>query len=99
MNRTILGLLLVTALVATFAALAPTPAMAADPHSPTNPTGQPDQSCQDVFPFGPLFPIGFNTGGFNQAGQVYAGSGQNTQTPANPNAVSQYDVACFQQSP
>ena len=32
------------------------------------------------------------------AGQVYAGNGQTTQTPANGHAVSQYDVACFQVS-
>jgi hypothetical protein len=32
------------------------------------------------------------------AGQVYAGSGANTSTPANSHAVSQYDVACFQVS-
>jgi hypothetical protein len=32
------------------------------------------------------------------AGQVYAGSGRNTTTPANSAAVSQYDVACFQVS-
>lgn len=59
-------------------------------------TGQPNQSCQAVFPSGPLSPSGFNTAGFAHADEVYAGSGQNTQTPANSNAVSQYDVACFQ---
>ena len=32
------------------------------------------------------------------AGQVYAGNGLNTSTPANGAAVSQYDVACFQVS-
>jgi hypothetical protein len=32
------------------------------------------------------------------AGQVYAGNGQTTQTPANSHPVSQYDVACFQVS-
>jgi hypothetical protein len=32
------------------------------------------------------------------AGQMYAGNGQNTKTPANGAAVSQYDVACFQVS-
>jgi hypothetical protein len=26
---------------------------------------------------------------------VYAGTGANTNTPANGHAVSQYDVACF----
>jgi hypothetical protein len=29
---------------------------------------------------------------------MYAGSGENLETPANGNAVSQYDVACFQVS-
>ncbi len=58
--------------------------------------GQPDQSCQSVFPSGPLSPQGFNTAGFANAGNVYAGSGQNTQTPSNSHAVSQYDVACFE---
>ena len=32
------------------------------------------------------------------AGQVYAGNGQTTSTPANSVAVSQYDVACFEVS-
>jgi hypothetical protein len=32
------------------------------------------------------------------AGGVYAGNGENTGTPANGHAVSQYDVACFQAS-
>jgi len=58
--------------------------------------GQPNQSCQSVFPSGPLSPAGFNTNGFTNAGNNYAGNGQTTQTPANSAAVSQYDVACFQ---
>ena len=62
----------------------------------TGTTGQPNQSCQSVFPSGSLTPAGFNTQGFTHATTVYAGSGQNTQTPANSHAVSQYDVACFQ---
>src|SRR2546425_3176310 len=62
----------------------------------TGNTGQPNQSCQAVFPNGQFTPPGFNTDGFNHATTVYAGSGQNTQTPANAAAVSQYDVACFQ---
>ena len=72
--------------------LASTPAFAASPGT----QGQPNQSCQSVFPSGPLSPNGFNTAGFANAGNVYAGNGQNTQTPANSAAVSQYDVACFQ---
>ncbi|HYY90475.1 MAG TPA: hypothetical protein VE955_00640 [Candidatus Dormibacteraeota bacterium] len=62
----------------------------------TGTQGQPNQSCQSVFPTGPLTPQGFNTNGFTNAANLYAGSGQNTQTPANSAAVSQYDVACFQ---
>ncbi|MFI5419962.1 MAG: hypothetical protein ACHQ1H_03245 [Nitrososphaerales archaeon] len=62
----------------------------------TGTQGQPNQSCQSVFPTGPLSPNGFNTGGFAKAGTVYAGTGSNTNTPANSNAVSQYDVACYQ---
>ncbi len=69
--------------------------------SNTGTTGHPNRSCQAVFginnpPFPSPAPPGFNTAGFNNATLVYAGSGQNTQTPSNSNAVSQYDVACFQ---
>jgi len=80
-------------LIATVAVFLPNPVSATS----TGNQGQPNQSCQSVFPSGPLSPQGFNTGGFANAGNVYAGSGQNTQTPANSHAVSQYDVACFQQ--
>ncbi len=46
-------------------------------------------------PFNEPAPVGTSlTGG--KAGQVYAGSGASTGTPASPNAVSQYDVACLQ---
>jgi hypothetical protein len=38
----------------------------------------------------------FNESLPGQAGTVYAGTGANTNTPANGHAVSQYDVACFQ---
>lgn len=61
----------------------------------TGTTGQPGQSCQSVFPSGPLQPPGFNTNGFNNtATSVYAGS--QPQNSGNPNSVSQYDVACYQ---
>ena len=62
----------------------------------TGTAGQPNQSCQSVFPTGPLTPSGFNTQGFANADTHYAGNGQTTQTPANSAAVAQYDVACFQ---
>ncbi len=60
--------------------------------------GQPNQSCQAQ----PLTPgqsasgpgSAFNTSGV--AGTVYAGT--QPQNSGNPNAVSQYDVACFQVS-
>ncbi len=60
--------------------------------------GQPNQSCQAE----PMTPghaatapgSAFNTSG--KAGTVYAG--QQPQNSGNPNAVSQYDVACFQVS-
>ncbi len=61
--------------------------------------GQPNQSCGS--PTAPNTPgnaasapgSAFNPTG--QAGSVYAG--QQPQNSNNPNAVSQYDVACFQQ--
>ncbi len=67
-------------------------ALAADPGT----QGQPNQSCQQVFPSGTFTPPGFNTDGFNHATTVYAGS--QPQNSNNPNSVSQYDVACFQTS-
>ena len=60
----------------------------------TGTVGQPNQSCQDVFPNGVLSPPGFNTDGFAHAETVYAGS--QPQNSVNPHSVSQYDVACFQ---
>jgi len=56
--------------------------------------GQPNQSCQSFFGTGPFTPNGFNTAGFNHATTVYAGA--QPQNSNNPNAVFQYDVACFQ---
>ena len=61
--------------------------------------GQPNQSCgSDTAPFTPgdsMFAPGsaFNPGGI--AGMMYAG--QQPQNSGNPAAVSQYDVACFNQ--
>ncbi len=60
----------------------------------TGTPGQPSQSCQDVFPTGPLTPPGFNTAGFATADEHYAGS--QPQNSNNPKSVAQYDVACFQ---
>ncbi len=62
----------------------------------TGNTGQPNQSCQEttVTPGNAASAPGsaFNPGG--TAGMVYAG--QQPQNSVNPKAVSQYDVACFQ---
>ena len=61
-------------------------------------TGQPNASCQvtTVTPGNAASAPGsaFNPGG--TAGTVYAG--QQAQNSVNPNAVSQYDVACLQQT-
>ncbi len=72
----------------------------------TNPsgTGQPGQTCLTMT-------TGFTEPGsassspgspFNEisgiAGPLYAGNGVSSTTPSSPNAVSQYDVACYQLS-
>lgn len=75
-------------------------ALGANPHGPTNPTGQPSQSCQapatSTTPGAALGTPGspFNPSG--TAGTVYAGT--EPQNSNNPNSVSQYDVACLQNS-
>jgi hypothetical protein len=74
-----------------FAAL---PATAAFATPSTNGPGQPSQSCEDLG----ITHQGFTSGGFLHAKTVYANvpeSGQGNET--NSHAVSQYDVACFQQ--
>jgi hypothetical protein len=45
-------------------------------------------------------PPGFSTGGFSNAGNVYAGSpGTPSLQNGNPtHAISQYDIACFQRT-
>ncbi len=57
-------------------------------------TGQPGANCETE----PTGPNGFNSGGFAGAKLVYAGSENSHSNPNNPNAVSQYDVACYQLS-
>ena len=79
-------------LVAALALLSATSTLADNPGT----QGQPNQSCQAVFPSGTLTPSGFNTTGFTHATNVYAGA--QPQNSTNPQSVSQYDVACFQQS-
>ena len=78
----------------------PTIALAANPHSPTNPTGRPNQSCQSISattrPGNSYLSPGapFNEGaGVNSTN---GGTGGNAYT--NAGAPSQYDVACFQAS-
>lgn len=77
--------------------------LAANPHSPSNPagqpTGQPSQSCgSTAAPNTPGNAVEAAGSAFNPAGQapsVYAG--QQPQNSTNPKSVAQYDVACFQQ--
>ena len=84
----------VVAVSLVFAALPASAAFADNPHT-IAPTGQPGQSCEDLG----IDHAGFDSGGFLHAKTVYANvpeSGQGAET--NPHAVSQYDVACFQQA-
>jgi hypothetical protein len=94
--RTFLASLATTLLLAAVTAGV---AFAADPHSPGNPTGQPSQSCQAE----PNAPGGGNRS--NSPGSPFAGAssannyaGSQPQNSKNPKSVSQYDVACFQNS-
>ena len=93
------------ALVAALASAVVAPALATSPGT----NGQPSQTClsstaamepgQAASAPGSAFnePSTTNPAG-GVAGQMYAGNGQTTLTPANAAAVSQYDVACFQVS-
>jgi hypothetical protein len=84
-------------------------ALAADPHSPTNPKGQPGTfspggvSCQ-TFTTTPGNAGSSNGSPFNpNVTKEYAGNPGNPTGPGgtannSPHAVSEYDVACFQQS-
>ena len=58
-------------------------------------TGQPTQSCQ-AEPTGPPGIFSKDNGFANTAVNVYAGT--QPQNSVNPKAVSQYDVACLQQT-
>jgi hypothetical protein len=75
-------------------------AIAADPHSGGS-TGQPGQTCQllGTPPPSPGNSAAAPGSPFNEngvSGGVYAGS--QPQNSNNPNSVSQYDVACYQQT-
>lgn len=102
---------MIALLAASAMALAPAAALGAPPASgsisPPVTTGQPNQSCQDVNGgnLGPYYPgetstapgSAFNETGPGTAGTVYAGN-QTGINDKNTVSVSQYDVACFQQS-
>ncbi len=92
MKRFIIISAILVILVAGLAVSSFTRVFAADPGT----QGQPNQSCQTVFPSGTLVPNGFNTSGFANADAHYAGS--QDQNTINSHTVSQYDVACFQNS-
>lgn len=66
----------------------------------TGNTGQPSQSCgSSTAPTTPGNAVSSSGSAFNPNGvapSVYAG--QQPQNSGNPQAVSQYDVACFQNS-
>src|SRR5437667_12825132 len=67
-------------------------------------TGQPSQTClSSTAPSEPgkaanASGSAFNESGPGTAGVVYAGNGISATTAGSTNAVSQYDVACFQVS-
>jgi len=81
----------VVAVSLVFAALPASAAFATNPHDGT--TGQPNQSCEDLG----VDHAGFDTSGFANAQSHYANPGVVPST-ASGHAVSQYDVACFQQA-
>jgi hypothetical protein len=93
------------AAIAVSVAVAAAPALAASPGT----AGQPSQSClSSTAPMEPGHAAAAPGSAFDEpsdsnpaggvAGQMYAGNGRTTSTPANAAAVSQYDVACFEVS-
>ncbi len=95
-------MLAVAALVAAMFGSTIGTALAAGDPSPTG-TGEPSQTClSSTAPSEPGNAGSASGSAFNEnggtAGAVYAGNGASTTTPANGNAVSQYDVACYQVS-
>jgi hypothetical protein len=69
-----------------------------------NGTGQPAQTClSSTAPTEPGSAANASGSAFNEtgpgtAGTVYAGNGVSATRAGSPNAVSQYDVACYQVS-
>src|SRR5438309_5623570 len=88
-------------LAATVFALAAAPAFGA--RNPST-TGQPSQTClSSTAPAEPGNAASAPGSAFNEttpgtAGTVYAGNGVSATTANSGNAVSQYDVACYQVS-
>ena len=82
--------LIATAVATAFLSVVPATALATSTGVP----GQPNQDCESL---GTL-PHGFTTTAFqNTATQMYAGAGPGSAHANSLNAVSQYDMACFQQ--
>lgn len=99
MNRVVYSLTIGVCLLLPAAGVA----LAANPHGTSNPTGQPSQTCLSATaPLEPGNAASAPGSAFNEnggiAGGVYAGNGVSAGTANSPNAVSQYDVACFQNS-
>jgi hypothetical protein len=69
-------------------------ALVASPAAAGNPSGsgQPNASCEEET----SAPNGFASGGFANADLHYAGNGAPSLNAASGQAVSQYDVACYQ---
>ena len=81
-------------LVTAFVGLSPASvALADNPHPGPGVGGQPNKSIED--PSVTSIPAGFNTDGFKHATTVYANPGV-VPPQASDKAVSQYDVAGFQ---
>jgi hypothetical protein len=71
-------------------------ALVAGPVAAGNPSGsgQPNASCEEAT----SAPNGFSSQGFANAELNYAGNGAGSLHANSANAVSQYDVACYQVS-
>jgi hypothetical protein len=103
-----LSALTATATLAGGLALAVSGTAAAAGNPSTTGTGQPSQSClSSTAPSEPGNAASAPGSAFNEptdtspggtAGQVYAGNGVSAGTANSGNAVSQYDVACYQVS-
>jgi len=100
MKRFIVKVITIAMLGAALALPLASPAFAASPDT----QGQPGQTC--LSSTAPSEPgqassapgSAFNETGPGTAGTVYAGNGVSATTANSANAVSQYDVACFQVS-